>query len=193
MKKIIFSISFLLLSIGFISAQTDRPITFGIHVLAGGRYDDVRMCVASQSGVKGGPIVDIYFDIRFPAGENGTIALNIPVMRPILFGFAFSMLQFEPQVTYEYHFGEPGSPRFVLSGGLGLVFHYGPDYKSSVDNPGDSFFAMGPLFTASAGVQFPGKRGYWMPGVKVFYAPLFSPEYDTGQIFGGGVELHYEF
>jgi hypothetical protein len=130
MKKIIFSISFLLLSIGFISAQTDRPITFGIHVLAGGRYDDVRMCVASQSGVKGGPIVDIYFDIRFPAGENGTIALNIPVMRPILFGFAFSMLQFEPQVTYEYHFGEPGSPRFVLSGGSrrfilcdGTAFH----------------------------------------------------------------------
>lgn len=177
-----------------ITAGEDRSVTFGFHILAGGRYDNVRMCVGSPRGVKGGPIMDVYADIRFPLSENGTLALNIPIMRPILFAAAFEMLQIEPQLTYEYRFPvESGKPGLVLGGGFGLVFHYGPDYNSDPDNRGESFFAMGPLISASAGILLEGKSGTWIPGVKAFYAPLFSPDYDRGHTFGGGVELHYEF
>ena len=161
--------------------------------MLGARYDNLRMCVGSPAGVKGGPIMDIYFDIRFPVSENGTLALNIPIVRPILFAAAFQMLQFEPQVTYEYYFGTKGKPRAVLGAGLGIVFHYGPDYNSSPDNRGESFFAIGPLFSASIGVQFETNKGNWMPGIKLFYAPLFSTEYPVGTVAGGALELHYEF
>lgn len=193
MKKLIFCTGFLFLILN-LQAQNEPSVSIGLHLLAGGRYDDVRMCVGSGKGIKGGPIMDVYLDIRFPLSNRGTLAVNIPVMRPILFAASFQMLQFEPQVTYEHRFPrDPGKPGFVLSGGLGLVFHYGPDYNSTPEERGESFFSMGPLFTGSAGVLLEGKRGNWIPGIKAFYSPLFSPEYTTGQVLGGGVELHYEF
>ncbi len=192
MKKTVL-LFFLIFSAMHVFALSDRPVTYGIHVIVGGRYDNVRMCVASPAGVKGGPIMDVYFDVRFPLGEEGTLALNIPVMRPILFGASFGMLQFEPQVTYEHRFGSPGGPRPVLGAGLGVVFHYGPDYLSSKTNRGEDFFAVGPLISGSFGMEFEGKKGYWTPGVKVFYSPLFSPDYDSGLVLGGAAELHYSF
>ncbi len=193
MKKYILLFLLFLSSILSVSAQDSPEITIGVHLLAGGRYDNVRMCVGSPAGVKGGPIMDLYLDIRFPLSDSDFIILNIPVMRPILFGAAFNMLQFEPQVTYEHRFNNNDSPYLVVGGGLGIVFHYGPDYNSSQDNKGPSFFAMGPLFTGSVGVLFEGNNGTWIPGVKAFYAPLFSPDYQTGQIIGGGLEIQYEF
>ena len=84
----------------------DEKMSWGLHLMAGGRYDNLRMCVGSPAGVKGGPIMDIYLDLRFPVGENAVLAVNIPFLRPILFGVAYDMLQFEPQVTYEYYFGD---------------------------------------------------------------------------------------
>ncbi len=33
--------------------------------MGGGRYDDLRMCVGSPAGVKGGPIADIMFVTRY--------------------------------------------------------------------------------------------------------------------------------
>ena len=138
--------------------------------------------------------MDIYLDIRFPVGRHSWLALNLPIMRPILFGFAFDMLQFEPQVTWEYHFPTSGKTGWVLGAGLGIVFHYGPDYLSDPNSPGPSFFAAGPLFSISGGLAVSGgSGGTWMPGLKLFYAPLFSAEYDTGTVAGGGVELHYFF
>lgn len=193
MKKYILLFLLFLSSILSVSAQESPEITIGVHLLAGGRYDDVRMCVGSPAGVKGGPIMDLYLDIRFPLSNNDFIILNIPVMRPILFGAAFNMLQFEPQVTYEHRFNKNEAPYVVVGGGLGIVLHYGPDYNSSPENSGPSFFAMGPLFTGSVGILFEGNRGSWIPGVKAFYAPLFSPDYKTGHIVGGGLELQYEF
>jgi len=191
-NKIILLCVFFVL-INSLSALENRSVTLGTHFLAGGRYDDVRMCIGSPPGVKGGPIMDVYLDIRFPAGENGSLVLNIPLMRPILFGAGFQMMQFEPQITYEHYLGRKDSPKIVLGGGLGIILHYGPDYLSAKESPGTSFFAMGPLFTASAGVRFKGKRGFWIPGVKIFYSPLFSPDYSTGHVLGGGIELHYGF
>lgn len=194
MKHSIFILFLFMGTVVILAAQSDRPVSVGIHVLAGGRYDDVRMCVGSPEGVKGGPIAEIYFDVIIPLSDGDTLTVNIPVLRPVLFGVAFSMLQFEPQVTFEHVFPhERGKPGFLLSGGLGLVFHYGPDYKSSPENRGESFFAMGPLFTASAGVVFEGRSGTWIPGLKAFYAPLFSPDYSTGQVLGGGLEMQYRF
>ena len=189
---IVFCILFFGIS-GILTAQNETSVTIGFHILAGGRYDNVRMCVGSPAGVKGGPIMDVYLDIRLPLNDTDSLTLNIPVMRPILFGAAFNMLQFEPQVTYEHRIYRSDKPGFVIGAGLGIVFHYGPDYNSSPENRGPSFFSMGPLLTGSAGILLEGKRGTWIPGVKAFYSPIFSRDYATGHIAGGGVELHYEF
>ena len=191
MKKIILSLITTALFITTLSAETDRSFSLGMHFLAGGRYDDVRMCVGSDERVKGGPIMDIYADLRIPVGTQDYLVLNIPVMRPVLFGAAFQMLQFEPQMTYERHFGREGMPHFVLGGGAGVVFHYGPDYRSSPDNRGDDFFAWGPLVSVFLGREIPAERNSWMPGIKVFYSPLFSEDYDNGNVSGAGLELHY--
>ena len=174
----------------FFGAAPEKP-TFGVHVLFGGRYDDVRMCVGSPSGVKGGPIGEVYFDVRFPAGEKSSLILNIPIFRPILFGAAFKMLQFEPQMTYERLLGSEDGSQWVIGGGLGAVFHYGPDYQSDPDNRGDDFFAVGPLLSASVGLRLDGRSGSWTPGIKAFYAPLYSADYGVGTVLGGGLEAHY--
>ena len=190
MKKSLILLSFFILASGMLSAEEKAPLDFGFHVLGGGRYDDVRMCVGSPAGVKGGPIMDVYFDIVMRISDSSAVVLNLPLMRPVLFGAAFRMLQFEPQMTYEYTFLESG---FVVGGGAGAVFHYGPDYESSLDDRSEDFFAAGPLFSASVGRRIEAGQGYWMPGIKVFYAPLFSAEKDFGQVLGAALELHYRF
>jgi hypothetical protein len=176
---------------GALFGSATGETTFGFHALFGGRYDDMRMCVGSPPGVKGGPIGEVYLDIGFPAGDSASIVLNIPVFRPILFGAAFRMLQFEPQFTYERLIGPIDGGQWVLGAGLGAVFHYGPDYLSDPENRGEDFFAFGPLVSASAGLRFDTDRGAWMPGVKAFYAPIFSGDYGSGTVAGGGLEIHY--
>lgn len=176
-----------------LSAEEGRKVTVGTHLLFGGRYDNVRMCVGSPAGVPGGPIGDLYFDIRFPTSPNGTLVLNIPVFRPILFAASFQMLQFEPQVTYEYLFTGSGGARPVLGGGLGIVLHYGPDYLSSPTNRGPDFFAAGPLVSVSFGFRFSGKSGSWTPGIKAFAAPLFGDPGYLGFTAGGALELHWTY
>jgi len=190
MKKVLIAVSCALLLAGMAAADENASPGFGFHVIAGGRYDDVRMCVGSPAGFKGGPIMDVYFDVGLPVSDSVSVVFNLPVMRPILFGAAFKMLQFEPQVTVEYTAAESG---LVFGGGLGGVFHYGPDYKSSLDDRGADFLAVGPLFSASAGKPVPAKEGYWMPGIKVFYSPLFPADADFGQVLGASLELHYRF
>ncbi len=193
MKKIII-LCLLLLAAVPIFSENNRTVSIGIHLLAGGRYDNVRMCVGSPKGIKGGPIMEIYVDIRFALSDEGTLTINIPVMRPILFGAAFKMLQFEPQVTYEHRFQKnPDKPGFLVGGGLGIIFHYGPDFNSTPEERGDSFFSIGPLITGNIGMLLEGKSGTWIPGLKAFYSPLFSADYVTGHVFGGGFELRYEF
>lgn len=193
MRKGIIVFSFFLIMTTSLLAQ-DRPVTYGLHLMMGGRYDDMRMCVGSPAGVKGGPIMDVFFDVRFPVGEQDLLTLNIPVARPILFGAAFNMLQFEPQMTYEHHFATDGNSNAVLGVGMGLSFHYGPDYNSDKVDPGESFFAMGPLFSGFAGWQFKGDKVNWMPGIKAFYSPLFSKDYpSTGTVVGGALEIHSSF
>lgn len=190
MKKNLIAVFFVLLAAGLVAAGEKASPSFGFHAVGGGRYDDVRMCVGSPAGYKGGPIMDIYLDAVLPVNDSVSVVLNLPVMRPVLFGAAFKMLQFEPQMTVEYTSPESG---LVFGGGFGAVFHYGPDYKSSLDNRSSDFFAGGPLLSASVGKIVPAKGGYWMPGIKVFYSPLFSSEVDSGQVLGFVLELHYRF
>ncbi|HMB01443.1 MAG TPA: hypothetical protein VKS21_10705, partial [Spirochaetota bacterium] len=71
----------------------------GINFLFGGRYDNLRMCVGSPAGVKGGPIADIGLDIKVSLDNQHDLVINLPIMRPILFGAAFKMLQYEPSVS----------------------------------------------------------------------------------------------
>jgi hypothetical protein len=176
---------------GLLSAGENRPVTVGIHALGGGRYDNVRMCVGSPPGVPGGPIGEVYFDVIIPAGPDGHVIVNIPLFRPVFFAAAFGMAQVEPLVMYEYSPQTPGALQPVFAGGLGAVFHYGPDFTSGTASPGPSFFAAGPQIAGFAGFRFWKER--MTVGLKVFYAPLFSAARPPGTVIGGGLEVHYAF
>ena len=166
-------------------AQESKGVSLGFHILAGGRYDNVRMCVGSPAGVPGGPIGEIYVDVRFPLGENGTVALNIPLFRPIVFAFAFDMIQIEPLVMYEHRFEQQNGMTPVVGAGLGMVFHYGPDYRSSADKRGESFFSIGPLFSGFAGLKM-GESNL-TAGIKGFISPLFTRDQPSGIVVSGGL------
>ncbi len=198
MKKyatiLLFPILFTSVNITF--AGDVKDVTFGIHFMVGGRYDNMRMCVASPAGAKGGPIADIMFDTKFRVSDNLSIGFNLPVMRPILFAAAFKMLQFEPQFSFEFRKNIKDDRDLVFGPGLGVSLHYGPDYKSDKDNKGDSFFAAGPFISGLFGYRFSGSSGKSkLFGVRAFYIPLFSGESDLspGTVFGGALEGHFDF
>jgi len=117
------------------------------------RYDNVRMCVGSSAGVPGGPIGEVYFDIRVPVSDSGAVVINVPLFRPIMFAAAFDMLQLEPTVMYEHNFGDGTGTQPVVGGGLGIILHHGPDYRSSQENRGESFFQLGPFSAALPGLK----------------------------------------
>jgi hypothetical protein len=194
MKRVV-TIGFVLLlmvgSAAGLAAQEERGVSVGVHILGGGRYDNVRMCVGSPAGVPGGPIGELYFDIRVPVSTRGTVVVNIPLFRPIVFAAAFNMLQLEPLVMYEHILGEGTGTRPVVGGGLGIVFHYGPDYHSDQENPGAPFFSIGPLLNGFAGLTL-GESNF-TAGIKGFFSPLFTPDRPAGVIAGGGLEVHYKF
>ena len=74
---------------------SENTVYFGIKISAGGRYDDVRMCVATPAGTKIGPAMDVSFVTEWGLGDNLVLSLNLPVLRPILFATKFDMLQFD--------------------------------------------------------------------------------------------------
>ena len=168
--------------------------SYGILFMAGGRYDNFRMCVASPAGVKGGPIADIMFIAKNRLNESYSLTFNLPVMRPILFGLAFKMLQFEPELTLEYHKLINEKTNLVTGPGIGISFHYGPDYKSDLNNFGESFFAMGPILSWHAGIEFKKERVIKSAvGLKAFYIPLFARDIPTGTVLGGALVYTYYF
>jgi hypothetical protein len=122
--------------------------------MAGGRYDNVRMCVATGSGVKGGPVADIMFLTKYTFTEKSSVTFNLPVMRPLLFALAFQMLQFEPEFTFQYRKVLNDSKAVLTGPGLGVSLNYGPDYTSGLKNRGDSFFAAGPFISWQFGLEF---------------------------------------
>jgi hypothetical protein len=116
-------------------------------------------------------------------------------MRPILFGAAFEMLQFEPQVSMEFSKQITSKSSLILAPGMGISFHYGPDYRSDLDNRGNNFFAMGPIVSGLIGYDFNSKAAKKrIIGIRFFYTPLFSGEssLSPGQALGAVLEAHFQ-
>jgi hypothetical protein len=198
LKAIIFSL-ILVLSAGNVElfADKDRNISVGVMMMFGGRFDNVRMCVASPSGAKGGMMADVMFYTRFKVNEKLAISFNLPLMRPILFGAKFKMLQFEPFFSFELNLKATEKMDVVVAPGIGLSFHYGPDYKSPEEEPErhPDFFAMGPIFNTFVGLQFTSGKIDHTIGIRPFITPLFSkePDYRAGLVAGGAFEYFFFF
>ena len=175
-------------------------VILGVKVRFGGRYDDVRMCVASDPGVKGGMAADISFFMDFGVREDWVIHVDLPVFRPILFAASFGMLQFEPAVTANYRVRTRGAVDVIVGPTLGLSMHYGPDYRSSQSGSGrgPSFFAMGPTFGGYFGIDFvrPGEAFNFPLGLSPTVSPLFSigdPDGHRGVVIGGLVDALFRW
>lgn len=170
--------------------QDDRGYALGLQLRFGGRYDNVRMCVATPAGVPGGPAGDMAFFMTFPMGETWEVTTTIPVFRPILFGARFQMLQFEPQVTFTRRYVRDNAD-FLIGPSAGLSFHYGPGYTSESSGAGrePSFFAMGPMFGAYAGVDFDRKDKLFnfQLGISPYVAPLIAAEKGKSGIVAGAM------
>ncbi len=190
MKRIVIVLAaFVLFSASALSAEESEGVSLGVRFLAGGRYDNVRMCVGSPAGVPGGPIGEVYVDIRLPVNESADVVFNLPLFRPIVFGAAFGMLQLEPVVMYEQTLRSSSGAVPVVGGGLGVVLHYGPDYNSSLDDPGEPFFSIGPLINGFAGLAL--KDSKFTIGVKGFFSPLVTAGEPIGNVAGGGLGNDY--
>ena len=182
------------------SAQPSDAPTVGVKVRAGGRYDDVRMCVASPAGTPGGPAADIAFYSELPIGENRSFTIDLPVMRPVLFGAAFQMLQFEPEVGILLRHVATGSVDFLMGPTLGLSLHYGPDYHSgtSDEERGPDFFALGPRLGTTLAFDFkrPGRAFNFALGAHPYLTLLTAiddPERHRGVVVGGTLDGLFRF
>ena len=194
MIKQCLKVSCFLLFAQSLCAAEKGDVVLGMHVMFGGRYDNMRMCVASPANAKGGIIADIMLDTKYYIQNDLAVVLNLPVMRPILFALAFKMLQFEPQVAIETSHEINDKANLILSPGLGVSLHYGPDYKSDKANQGPSFFAAGPYVSGLCAVGFAGSSGKQKAvGLRAFYVPLFSSDHGTGTVVGGALEGHFSF
>lgn len=195
MKKII--LIFLTVFFGLIQfsfgQDTDRTKNkHGVLFMAGGRYDNLRRCAATSAGTKGGPMADIMLVTRKTISDKYALTFNLPIMRPILFGLAFKMLQFEPEFTLEIKNYLNDRVDLITGPGAGISFHYGPDYKSELKSIPDSFFAIGPIFSWQIAIAFK-KEGNpkSTTGLKAFYTPLFAKDRSVGTVLGGA--LFYKF
>jgi len=175
-------------------AAEKGDIALGFHIMFGCRYDNMRMCVASPAGVKGGIVADIMLDTRYYIKDDFAVVLNLPVMRPILFAAAFKTLQFEPQVAIESSRKINDKTNLILSPGLGLSLHNGPGYESDMSNSTSSFFAAGPYISGLCGIGCNGSSGKKkVLGIRAFYVPLFSKDHGRGTVIGGALEGHFSF
>ena len=182
------------------SASSHDQIILGLKIRAGGRYDNVRMCVATPAGVKGGPSVDVSFFMDIGLSDRISLGINVPVVRPLLFGAAFHMLQFEPDVTLNFHHRVSDRLQLVAGPTLGVSLHYGPDFNSerSGDGRGPSFFAMGPTVGGYLGLDFtrPGKDFNFQLGLSPYLTPLFSiggTDDHRGVVVGGLLDGQFRF
>ena len=124
----------------------------------------------------------------------GNITIKIPVLRPLLFAAAFEMLQFEPEVTFDFKHPLNENLFFITGFSLGLSFHYGPDYNSDLENRGESFFAIGPSLSGFFAFNFPGiVQSDTAIGIRIFYVPLFSTQRSVGTVIGGAIEAQMYF
>ena len=167
------------------AADPDRATVFGVRLRLGARHDDVRMCVATPAGVKGGFAADVSLFADLPIGDRASVDLNLPVVRPILFAAAFRMLQLEPEATLLFRGEASDGLDFVGGPSLGLSLHYGPDYNSPPSARGPAFFALGPSIGAYLGVEFKRDDGLdFGLGVHPYATPLFDADRYRGRVLG---------
>lgn len=195
MKRLLLFTSLILTLVSGALAQETiiKGFSYGILYMAGGKYDNVRMCVATGAGVKGGPIADIMFLTKYTFNEKSSVTFNLPVMRPLLFGIAFHMLQFEPEFTFQYRKVLNDSKSIVTGPGLGVSLNYGPDYKSDLKNRGVSFYSAGPFLSWQFGLEFKVHQKTRVAGIRAFYVPLFAKDHPDGAVLGGVLEYSIYF
>lgn len=181
-------------------AQSADEFIFGVKVRLGGRYDNVRMCVATDAGTPGGAAADVSVFGEFSVADDTTVHVDLPVFRPIMFAAAFNMLQFEPSVTLKFRPAKGDSVAFVAGPTLGVSLHYGPDYKSAQKDPGrgPSFFAMGPIVGGYFGVDFlrPNQTFNFELGITPYVTPMWAisdPEDHRGVVVGGLIDGLFRF
>lgn len=179
---------------------SDGQVIFGFAIRAGGRFDNVRMCVATPPDTKGGPAADISFFTEFDVGNDMSLHVDVPVFRPILFGLGFKMLQFEPSATLKFRKVNDGKVDLVAGPTLGISLHYGPDYHSDLsgDQRGPSFFALGPIIGGYFGLDFkrPDKTFNFELGVTPYVTPLFGvadSDKHKGVVVGGLLDGSFKF
>jgi hypothetical protein len=163
----------------YADTAANDPVRFGFKIRVGGRYDNVRKCVASKTGTKGGIAADISAFADFPVATGTAVHVDLPVMRPILFAAAFHMLQFEP--TASLQFSDRSSNK------VGWVAGRTP-----------SFFAVGPIAGAYAGLDFrrPGETFNFQLGLSPYVTPLFGirdPQNHRGVVIGGLLDGIFRF
>jgi hypothetical protein len=169
--------------------------TLGINVSAGGRYDNLRMCVATPAGVKGGPAADIQLIFTKHLDNHRALGFKLPLMRPLLFGAAFKMVQFEPELSFGYRAPTNTKLAWIVEPSVGISLHYGPDYRADArDSDAERFFAAGPFLATFVGVGWTSEQQRLRSvGIKPFYTPLFSAERKPGTVLGAALEGHWDF
>ena len=179
---------------------TEESVRFGFKIRIGGRYDNVRMCVATPPGVKGGIAADISAFTEIPVREGALLHIDLPVMRPILFAAAFHMLQFEPTAALVFFDRNNDKTGWVAGPALGVSLHYGPDYRSGPkgEERTTDFFAIGPIIGAYAGVNFrrSEKKYDFQLGISPYITPLFGindAENHKGIVVGGLLDGAFKF
>jgi len=181
-------------------APDELGAVYGVKLRIGGRYDNVRMCVASAPGAEGGLAADISLFADIPLNDRTSVEVDLPVMRPILFGAAFKMLQFEPSVALKFRRVRADAADFVGGPVLGLSLHYGPDYESGLDagERGSDFFALGPTVGGYLGFDFdrPEPGFNFQLGLTPYVTGLFGvddPEDHIGVVVGALLDGSFRF
>lgn len=188
---------FLLIIVNVCGLFAENSFQLGLSFAAGARYDEVRMCVASPVGYKGGPAFE-FVGFAFEGKVNKFLGFGgyIPLGRPLLFGTAFRMLQFLPEAVVSLHIPINDSIDFLTDFGAGASFHYGPDYKSGL-NSGDprspDFFAVGPRGSLFFGIAYLLQNNIALKvGVRPYVEYLFS-DYLSGFVAGGELDIQVRF
>ena len=189
MKKTIITLAILLSLL-----IAEKKIYLGFSVALGGRYDEVRMCAASPAGAKGGIAME-FAGLVFEYKISDTFGIGgyLPIFRPTLFAASFKMLQFMPEINFNFYKKIDEKIEFATHLGIGASFHYGPDYKSDTDHRGKEFFAVGPRVSLLLGPKFRiNDQTSLTTGVKPYVEYLIS-DHLKGWVAGGEVDFQVQY
>ncbi|HAK46146.1 MAG TPA: hypothetical protein DCO79_09560 [Spirochaeta sp.] len=175
-------------------AAEESSFSLGVSVAAGGRYDNVRMCIASGAGVPGGIAMEpAALVLEYRLNENFGIGAYLPIGRPVLFAVVPQMLQFLPELVFNIHVPIDETKSLVFHPAIGLSFHYGPDYEADSENRGTEFFALGPRISVLSGITLHSNENHeFVLGLKPYFEYLFS-EYRNGFVVGGEFDFQYRY